>query len=531
MRWCNNSSKNKCLAFVSIAMVAVSIFCLIKGIRKPNYGGDELWFATPLLFTNVWGLNAFQFVYAGPLKTIVTAPFFHLFGFNIYSVRLFTIGVYLLGLLVWSLYLAKKNYWIALSATLIAASVNHDLLYYAKVDMNQPTFHNAVTICFFVLFIGILESGTKWWRSLLFIGLAVIEMNNHIRNVWIINAFLIAVLIDFYVISGRSGSPVRNLRALMIDKWPVFVGWLFSATYFFYILRHFAGNPGLEMPKTQGSYVSWLERLLVATRSFAEYSIGGKVFAYAYAGERWGILVIAAGGIFVISSAVLFRASLLKRGGDQWLRRLLLATFSIVILIFLQYAVTKSAIFPYHGNSLMLFITIFFGLLVQSLVAIDQKKLLAIYIICTITVMATVNIAASIQINFAHPASRYKGFDLAVWDLQALDDIRQYITDNPNEYYVADWGIGRPLALESKYAPANGIRVTTLEWRPLTTQLVSELNGAHIIRSAEVGRTVPDYSDEAISKIDSGLDFVVLKSFYDVYGREVYQLGFLKKRK
>jgi hypothetical protein len=242
MRWCRNNLKNRCLVFISIAMVAVSIFCLIKGIRVPDYGGDEVYFATPLLYTNVWGLNAFQFAYSGPLKTIVTAPYFNLFGFNIYSVRLFTIGVYLLSLLVWSLYLVKRKYWIALSATLIAASVNHDLLFLAKVDINQATFHNAITICFFVLFLGILESGTRWWRSLLFICLAVIEMNNHIRNVWIINAFMITALIDSYVMHGRSAAPVRRLRTLIIDKWPVFVGWLISATYFSYILRHFAGN-------------------------------------------------------------------------------------------------------------------------------------------------------------------------------------------------------------------------------------------------------------------------------------------------
>ena len=137
-----------------------------------------------------------------------------------------------------------------------------------------------------------------------------------------------------------------------------------------------------------------------------------------------------------------------------------------------------------------------------------------------------INVIASIQIT--RPDKQHKGFELAVWNLQVLDQVRQYIWDNPREYYVADWCIGRPLALESKYHSSDKAK-TNLEFRPLTIDLASELEGNYIIRSTTIGLTVPDYTDEAISRIESSLSFMVLKSFYDVYGREVYQVGFFTK--
>lgn len=86
--------ENAFLGFFSAAVFLSSMLCLLKGIKVPNYGGDELWFATPLLYGD---LN--HSVYSGPIKAFIIAPIFDLFGFNIFSVRLFTISAFVLGVL------------------------------------------------------------------------------------------------------------------------------------------------------------------------------------------------------------------------------------------------------------------------------------------------------------------------------------------------------------------------------------------------------------------------------------------------
>lgn len=513
--------KNEYLLFFSIAVFSTSILCLLKGIKIPNYGGDELWFATPLLYGS---LN--HSVYSGPMKTIVTVPVFELFGFNIFSVRLFTISTFVLGILAWSSYLIRKRYWVALSAMLLIASVNHDLLFFAKVDINQPTFHNMITILYFIVFLNILESGSKWWSSSLFILLSFAVINNHIRNIWIANAFLFSLLVDYYIMKKKSAPFFKDLGSLQLEKWPIFVGWLICVSYFVCILVYFDGHPGLEMAKDLGRHVSWFDRLLTAPINFAEYSIGGMVFAHAYTGATWKVVIVILGSLLVISSVILFLVLLRDLREDQWLKRSLIAAFLIMSVIFLQYMLTKSTIHPWHGNTLALFFIIFFGLLLQFLVSIGKKRLFAVVLIYAITVMAIVDVVASIQVT--RPDREHQGFDLAVWNLQALDQVRQYIWDHPREYHVADWGIGRPLALESKYRSTDRVKIN-LELRPLTKDLASELEGDFVIRSTAIGLTVPDYTDEAISRIDSSLKFVVLKSFYDIYGREVYQVGFLRK--
>jgi len=514
-------SENEYLRFFSIAVFLTSILCLIKGINTPNYGGDELWFATPLLDNS---LN--HSVYSGPIKTIVAAPIFDLFGFNIFSVRLFTISTFVLTILAWSFYLLKKRYWVAFSATLLIASVNHDLLFFAKVDINQPTFHNMITVLYFILFLEILESASKWWSSSFFILLSFAVINNHIRNIWIANAFIFSLLVDHYIVRKNGYPFLKGIRNLLLKKSPIFVGWLICVSYFFYVLVHFNGHPGLEMAKDLGRYTSWFDRFLIALINFAEYSIGGMVFAHAYAGSTWKVATVIFGSLLIISSVILFLVSLRDQSEDQWLKRSSIAAFLIMSAIFLQYMLTKSAVHPWHGNTLSLFFMIFFSLLLQSLVSIGKKKLFAVVLIYAITVMVIVNIVASIQV--IRPDRKHQGFDLAVWNLQALDQVRRYIWDHPREYHIADWGIGRPLALESKYCSIDGVKIN-LELRPLTKDVASELEGDFVIRSTATGLTVPDYTDEAISRIDSDLKFVVLKSFYDVYGREVYQIGYLTK--
>lgn len=516
-----NKLENEYFRFFSIAVFVTSILCLLKGIKIPNYGGDELWFATPLLYS---GLH--HSVYSGPMKAIIALPIFDLFGFNIFSVRIFTISVFVLSILAWSFYLLRKRYWVALSATLLIASVNHDLLFFAKVDINQPTFHNMITILYFIVFLNILKSGSKWWSSFFFIILSFAVINNHIRNIWIANAFLFALIVDSYFFEKKPILIFKNLKSLLLEKWPIFVGWLICVSYFVYILVHFDSHPGLEMAKDLGRDVSWSDRFLAAVISFAEYSIGGMVFGHAYAGAIWKVVVVVLGSLLVISSMILFLVLLRCPSEDQWLKRLLVVNFIIMLVILLQYMLTKSAVHPWHGNSLVLFFVIFFGLLLQSLVSIGKKRLFMVALIYAITVMTIINVIASIQIT--RPDRQHQGFELAVWNLQALDQVRQYIWDNPREYYVADWGIGRPLALESKYHSSDKVKIN-LELRPLTIGLASELKGNFIIRSTTIGLTVPDYTDEAISRIDSRLSFIVLKSFYDVYGREVYQVGFLRK--
>lgn len=388
--------KNEYFELFSIAVFATSILCLLKGIKIPNYGGDELWFATPLLYNS---LN--HSVYSGPIKTIIAEPIFNLFGFNIFSVRLFTISTFLLGILAWSLYLLRKRYWVALSATLLIISVNHDLLFFAKADINQPTFHNMVTIFYFIVFLNILESGSKWWSSFLFILFSFIVINNHIRNIWIANAFLLSLVIDCYIMRNKADPLLKGLVSLLLEKWPILFGWLICVSYFFYILIHFDGHPELEIAKDLGRHTPWFDWLLTAPINFAEYLIGGMVFAHAYAGATWKIAVIIFGSLLLISSVILFLVSLREQSKDQWLTRLLIVAFLIMSAIFLQYMLTKSAVWPWHGNILALFFIIFLGLLLQSLICIGRKRLFTVVLIYIIAVMAIINVVASIQVT--HP--------------------------------------------------------------------------------------------------------------------------------
>jgi hypothetical protein len=513
-------NQKKIVLFSAICFFCSILFLLGK-INVPNYGGDEVRFAKPLLYKSVFGLSPFEFEYAGPLKTICAAPIFSMFGFNIYYVRIFSIAVFIFGFAAWCIYLARRKYWVAISATLLAVAANHDLLFFAKTDINQFTFYNAVTACYFISFIILLEKGANWRRSILFILLTLIEINNHLRNIWIINAMLAAAVIESYINLQPVSLNLTNVKLIFKKILPVLVGWCMAVVYFIFIISYFKGSALLESAKNLHSDASWIDRLL----NVFSHCAGGAVLMRVYADDFWRFLIVVFGAVICFCCAALFKSCSAPRTTDLWLQKLLRVCFWVTFFIMLQYIFSRSAHHPWHGDGIELFMAIFLGLLAQSLFVIGKKGALMVFFGFVITITGAVAVEGSL--NFMHPRKPLNGFKLAVWNLQSLDGVREYILNNPGKYFIADWGISWPLALEIKYRPTKDVVI--IEHERLDLKEVSGLKDCLVIRSTRTGLTVPDYSDEAIAKFDASLHFQVIKSFYDEFQREVYQVGFLNR--
>lgn len=468
-------------------------------------------------------MKFFQFVYAGPLKALVTSPLFAVFGFNILTVRLFSIGVFISGVVILSVWLARNRQYVASVSFAVMAFANADLLFFARTDINQATFHNTITLLLFIGFLQIIRSGAGRWRSVFFLVLCLVEMNNHIRNIWIINAMVVAVFADGWFANGRR---LRwpDIKKMTGTYWPVFAGWLISASYFFFLLLYFRNNHMLKDAGALGSEFGWPDRIRIATGNFLSYCTGGMVFRTAYGSSVWQWLIPIAGLVIVFFLILFFRRTWKEIGRPDGTYRFLRISSVMVICVLAQYILTRSAVHPWHGNSLILFTVIFSGFLAQTLY---EKKGLPTAVLFTgilVTIQCLVAVSAFRQIPV--PARPLNRFSMAAWDLPALDSVRQFIHSRKAVYHIADWGIGRPLALEARYSPIPGTRVI-LEERPMTPNMAQQLKNCVVIRSTPVALTTPNYTDKFLRKYGDRITFQPIRSFYDRFGREVYQAGYI----
>lgn len=509
---------------VAAALVFLCSFLLLAfNIGRPGYGGDELWFATPFMNGGTLArISLFQFVYAGPVKSILTYPLFLLFGFNIFTVRIFSLITFLLIIALWGRFLIRNGQYIALAFSLLAASFNFDLLFFARTDIIQPTFHNLFILLSFLVFLQIMNGKKGVGISLLFVALACVVVNNHIRHIWVLNAYVAVLLIDHWLESGSFSKAVASLPALLKKYRAVLAGWLIAAVYFAYTLVHFSGNPGLEAGWDLGRNVTWAERIPLAFANLCRYAAGGMVLHKGYSSPAWSPWIVAAGAIFLVLAAAAAWTVRSSSGEQPGRGRLFRTTALVLVFVFLQYVLTKSAKHPWHGNSLMLFLTLFSALLVQRLY--DARKVLPalVLVLYILPVMALFNVTASRRIS--DPDLQRKGFGLAVWSLPALDEVRAYILEHPGKYVVADWGIGRPIVLEQRFRPVAGI-VAVHDESPFSRELVDRYSGYTFIRSTPVSFSIPNYTDARLVKAGDAYVFRVDRSFSDPFGREVYQAG------
>jgi hypothetical protein len=504
----------------------LSIVFLIINIKVPEYGGDEVWFAINLAYKDIVHLSLFEFVYSGPIKTIMTYFVFNIFGFNIYSVRCFSIATYVLGVIIWCIYLSKQKFWIALASSLILFSLNADLLFFAKVDINQPTFHNLFFIFHLIIFLIILKRGPILSISILFILFSFIESNLHIRNIWIMNAFVLAFIFDYYLFINRNLFSIKALKQFLLRAWPILFGWALSSMYFIYITVHFRSNPLVKMATEPGEKITYYESFIRSFHNLCDYVIGGRVFALAYSSPSGSAITNITGFIFlsfaVILFIVLFRNKRLPK--HSWYVRMLIAMTCISLFIFLQYSITKYSIQAWHGNHLFLLSAILLALLIEGLFLIKLRTIAWLFIISISAVLISIQVLVSKQVTTMNDAKR--GFDLVIWQPYSLTTIREYISNHPNSYLIADWEIGRPLLLENHYSSH---KISTIEFytAPLTSDIIKDLSNRLIIRSTSITCTVPDWSDDELIKFNA--KFEKIKDFRDMYGREVYQLGYIRK--
>jgi hypothetical protein len=482
----------------------VSVIISIWHIASPNYGGDELFFGLPLASTPV-RLRLFQFVYEGPLKTIIMWPIFTKFGFNIYTVRLFAIGVYVATALIWFAYLWLHRMRAAALVGIAIFACNADIVYYGRIDYNQAMFHDFVIMIYFVIFIMII--------------LSFININNHIRNIWIANAFLGALLMD--VMTERGVSRAAIFYAIR-NYWSVFIGWGVSVCVFAYVIIRFRNDPNLQSAISLGADTTWLMRVEKSAPALLELVAGGRVLAHAY-GSRVEASAVQIVGALVLLALIPVVARLVRGASDEndWPTRLARISYVCLALICLQFFLTKSAIWPWHGNSVILFTAISLCLSVEYL----STRRLTSY--CRTLVAAVlfsqIVVQAATYLRSARPRAEASGFQLGVWNVQALDKVREYILNRPGNYLVADWTIARPLALEFRFTPKSGTSVEIGDKQPDPEWLSLLPPQALVVRAVGQQITTPDLSDEELRRV--GYEFHRSQVFCDQYGRTAYEVG------
>ena len=292
------------ILIISLIIFVVSIGYLFFTIEEPEYGGDEIWFATPLLGKSVLGLRPFEFVYAGPEKTLLSYYFFETLGFNIFTVRSFTILTYIIGVIVWCMYLWSEKLRIASISSLIFFSLNADLLFFAKVDYNQPTFHNLFFILYLVFFFHLLKNHSSTLKGILFIFMGLLFMNLHIRNIWVINAFMFTVFLNFILFESKNSHRNNLLKSFISRYWPIIISFFISAIYFLYVNTKFASHPLVKLATESSSKISYAESMLRSFKNMLSYNVGGNILYSNYASPTEAKLVLVLGLVMAIVAII-----------------------------------------------------------------------------------------------------------------------------------------------------------------------------------------------------------------------------------
>jgi hypothetical protein len=503
------------------ALFLGSVVLSVMLLDRPEYGGDEVFFATPLIFESPANLRLFQFEYAGPLKTLLTWPLFATFGFSVHSLRLFSLATYVFTCLAWCVYLQRKAMPAAAAATLAFFALNPDLQFFARDDINQPTFNDLVVLVHFLVFLVIVENGPRAASSIALLVLSFVDVNAHIRNVWICNALLLAFLFDHAVVHGLS----RSSAIVAVRRgWPVVAGWAVGAATFAHVLVRFGGSPALEGAKSLGDGFTWTLRAKEVAQAIPELIAGGRVLTGGYNEDLDG--TVADGIVMLIATALAWALGRGGRGRTDAAQQLLRLSGVILIAIIVQYAFTKSARWPWHGNTVILFWGVVFGLVVQALWTARRRELAFVYSLFVLMVFATNR--ASLERAIGPSVTRKTGFELAVWNPQGIDAVRDYLRAHPAHYVFSDWAIGRSLALEFRYRPQAG-KTTVLYDSGMPDDAVKSVRADQIVlRAVGVAATVPDMTDARMSRL--GMEFRPLQTFKDDAGREAYQLGRLVAR-
>lgn len=495
----------------AVLLFLTSIVVLLFLLKVPNYGGDELLFATPLLVHSIQSLQLFEFEYGGPLKTVLTWPIFKVFGFNIVSVRLFSVTMFVLMAVAWCGYLRFRALHIAAAATLAFLALNPDLQFFARDDINQPTLQNLVMTLHLLAFLAIVERGPSALNAAVFTILSYVDVNNHIRNVWLCNALALAFVLDYVSINGLS---TKSVLTAVKRGWPVLLGWAVGAAEFAYVYW-FNDSLNLEAAKVLGNHYTWWMRMHEVFITIPQLISGSRVMREYGVGAAFG----AAGAVMIVMTVVAWVNTLRTHESTLGLRILRISVV-IWLAVIAQFAVTKSAIWAWHGNSVMLFWAITFGLTVQALWTADKKKMAIVYLIF---VLGTFSLGRFILERSIVPSvSHQSSFALGVWNSQCLDQVRDYIRNHPGIYIFADWSIGRALPLELHYSPQAG----TVAW-PLQSMSDMDIQTVRadqvVLRAIGSEVTVPDISDARLETFQRM--FKPSQTFKDDAGREAYQLG------
>jgi hypothetical protein len=505
------------LVWGALGTFVASLVVSLARLRYPNYGGDELWFATPLATGVAPDLRLFEFEYAGPLKTLLAWPLFSVAGFGIVTVRLFSLALFVATVMAWCASAWRRRMPLAAAAALAFFAAHADLQFFARDDINQPTFHDLVVLLHFLAFLAIVERGPTLANSACFLVLSFVDVNDHIRNVWLTNAFVLGFAVDQ---ATRHGVSWSSFSQALRRGWPIFAGAAVGAAEALYVLVHFASSPGLRAAEALGDGYGWDARAKDVVRAILELVSGGRVLSGGY--ETASTFVALLGGVVLGLVALVWFTlrGVLRRSEDADVR-LLRVSLVIWACIVVEYAVTRSAKWPWHCNTLMLFWVVSCALTVEVLWSNRKRALAAIFGLSLFSVFVLNR--ALLERAIDGSASYKSGFGLAVWNVQCLDAVRAHLDAHPGDYVLSDWGLGRALALELRFAPRQGT-TWTLHDSGVSDEALAHLRPEQwTLRAVGAFVTAPDMSDERMGRL--GLRFVPRYGFRDELGRDAYQLG------
>nr|NQU92547.1 hypothetical protein [Bacteroidota bacterium] len=278
--------------------------------------------------------------------------------------------------------------------------------------------------------------------------------------------------------------------------------------------------------KAHGDQTTYIKSILRSFHNLFEYIMGSRVFAQAYSNQFQQNIILIIGAIFCVFTIIFFIVIYKQRNSiaNSNFFRISGAVITITITIFVQYAITKSAIKPWHGNHVLLLWVIIIGLLLEGLFLARQKIISYIFLISISVACIAVQLLMANQSKIINLNRR--GFQLVVWQPYSLKPIRQYIHNHPGTYIIADWEIGRPLALENHYSSSNNQAVKS--WlAPFKEQYITDLSDRMVIRATNITQTVPDWSDVTMARFDA--KFECIEKFKDEFGRTMYEIGYIRK--
>lgn len=345
---------------VLILITTYFLLSIIK-IEHPGVNNDQLMFVNTATFNPdnffLWksfhGIPTMVFPYIGALKSYLYIPVFHLFGVNIWSIRLpHIILISITWFLLYKTLNLAFNKKLALLALLFLC-LDPSLIAYSKIDTGPTVLEFLLkTLAVFLLY---LYLSTK--RVIFFFTIypvLALGVFNKINFIWFVNAFMISFILFYF---GRFYNDFKRFGKLV----PFLL--LVIPYYFLYrLFMRFFREVALSY-KVFSNEIS-LQSVFHNFSIFGENLIGlisGNIFfqkVYGYSPTEFGTYVS------ILALAIIFAGvayALLSKKLASKDRKAFYFFLSLTVLTTLQILLTKQAVSAWHTMAIYPFITIIFA--------------------------------------------------------------------------------------------------------------------------------------------------------------------------